>query len=511
MPNLFGGKRGGGISAAAAQTLLTREIGEAVGVGSPLLLDQNSAFPKAESVEDFHPALLTPRSVDDLNRPLAPGDYALYVTAFCTQYSIHAPGQGLPYKLARIQGRQARPIGALIARGTLKGIPPAVLNCDAWRIQAGIPLSKWAPTDQALVHQLIPEYEQQLAGDWVAQLQQSYAGFQHIAGMPSFDVTLTRAGAAGAYVQSILKARTVLENKTLAAERVPAMLYEPQGDGLPYVLPSTPEGGSSPWAEIMPGIFARFTVIRGNMGRNLFEFRVTPQAASSAAAAAAVGAGPQPHYLTTVSFRQGATAGRGAITLARILGIIEDTAIVTGEVASSPLIGDLLIAYSTFRAAQALILMAEMYMDASTPAPGPVAPARLVDGRPVPQSHWADLGTDPATGQVQGEDADTAVRLERKLGITLQRDPQISGGGGAWSDTRSGMVYASANPPSSALFDAGWAVFLVLLTNRLQDQRVSKVAVDTTGKGLTPAQQNTLQQTLNGLTPPEKAKILRLP
>ena len=148
----------GGVKKQAEQEI-TKKVGEAVGVGSPLLLDQTTALPQAPDITDFHPTHLTISSAEDLCKRLPPGDYSIPVTAFCTQFSIHAPSSGLPYKIARVQGKQAPAISALLVRGMLENLSPATLNVEAWRIQAGLPFNQWPDQDQALIHRLIPEYE----------------------------------------------------------------------------------------------------------------------------------------------------------------------------------------------------------------------------------------------------------------------------------------------------------------------------------------------------------------
>ncbi|MBN3910218.1 MAG: hypothetical protein HWQ35_27850 [Nostoc sp. NMS1] len=266
-----------------AKTAVIKEIGEAVGVGSPLLLDQKTAYPDvSDQVKDFRPQPLTITSAEDLQKPLSPGDYSLDVIAYCTQFSIHAPGRGLPYKLAPLMGKQAPTISALLSRGTLQGIAPATLNANAWRIQAGLPLKQWPSQDQALIHKLIPEYEKGLEGDYLQQIENTYNQFRIVPGIPSLNDLLRQSGAPGQTVLQLRQARQTLADQTISAERLPDMLYEPTGDGLPRVLPAVKDSSPSLWAEVQPGVFARFTVIEGNLGKNLFEFRVTPKAKSAA-------------------------------------------------------------------------------------------------------------------------------------------------------------------------------------------------------------------------------------
>jgi hypothetical protein len=272
----------GGNLLEQARSAVIKEIGQALNVGSPLLLDQNTAYPDvSDQVKDFRPTKLTITSAEDLQKPLPPGDYSLSVIAYCTEFSIHAPGQGLPYKLAPLKGKQAPAISALLSRGTLQNIPPATLNAQAWRIQSGLPLGKWSKSDRELVRKLIPEYEKGLEGDYLQKIEDTYNQIRLIPGIPSFNELLGAAGTPGKIVLQYRQARQVLADQTIAAERLPDMLFEPTGNGLPRVLPPSKDDSPSRWAEVKPGVFARFTVVGGHLGRNLFEFRVTPKASAA--------------------------------------------------------------------------------------------------------------------------------------------------------------------------------------------------------------------------------------
>ncbi len=328
---------------------ITQKVGESLGAGSPLLLDQHTALAQAPDLVDFHPILLKP-SARDLARHLPPGDYAVPVTGYCTQYSIHAPGRGLGYKLARVQGTKAAAISALLVQGNLQNISPYTLNADAWRIQAGVPLRQWSSEDQALVHRLIPHHEKELQGDFLQQLQATYddksvikfLGMKkRIPGIPSFEALIGQMGDVGKTVMRMEAARQILTNKTVSAERLPDMLFEPQGDGLPRVLPPSSDPSPSPWAEVQPGVYARYTILDGNMGRNLYEFRVTPDAVRQAKAAPDGAAMP---HLMTVASGPAPSAASGP-TLGQITGMGD----ASGEGAS------LNIGYSIGQGAQALI------------------------------------------------------------------------------------------------------------------------------------------------------------
>ena len=263
---------------------VVRRLGEAIEVGAPLRLDQRTAFPPTTfPIDDFQPKALE-LSPEDMTKPLEPGDYSIPVIGFCTKWSLHYPGRGLPYKLARLQGRHAEAIGALLWRGTLKGLKPAHLNAMAWRIQGGVPLSRWPPKGQELVHELIPEFEGSLERDFVQQTLDVYEKARPLGKLPPFDALLIRLGPIGETVRDAQRARRVLANKTLAAERMPDLLYGRPRDGLPRVLNGGPNDPPSAWSEILPGVFARLTIVQGNLGRNTLDVRVTPNARIPSAA-----------------------------------------------------------------------------------------------------------------------------------------------------------------------------------------------------------------------------------
>lgn len=281
------------VSRAEAQTLkdilggknkinadITKKIGESIGVGSPLLLDQNTAFAEyPQQVLNFNPKPYGVYTTADIDRPLAPGDYAVQVMFYCSEWSIHCPGRGIPYKLSRIQGRLAPAIGALFARGSLQRIDPGSLNATAWRLEDGMSWQQLGPQDQARVHSLIPDYEKDLQGDYLEKVHQSYDKFKLIPGTPSFEGVLVKLGPVGQSFMELERARTTLANQTVSDERLPDMLYQPTGDGLPRVLPDAKDPKQSPWAEIYPGVLGRFTDVGGYLQANLLELRVLSRTA----------------------------------------------------------------------------------------------------------------------------------------------------------------------------------------------------------------------------------------
>ena len=257
---------------------VVRQLGQAIEVGAPLRLDHRTAYPPTTvPIDNFQPKKLefTPET---MNQPLEPGDYTLDVIGHCTRWSLHYPGRGLAYKLARLEGRQAEVISELYHRGTLQGIPPRGLHAMAWRIQGGVPLKHWRPREQELVHQLIPEYESSLQGDYLEQTREIYSKAATLGKLPRYETMLSRMGPVGETVIELQRARKILATKPLAAERMPDLLYGRPRDGLPRTLTGGPNDPPSSWSEIAPGVFARLTIIQGNLGRNVLDLRVTPQA-----------------------------------------------------------------------------------------------------------------------------------------------------------------------------------------------------------------------------------------
>jgi hypothetical protein len=263
---------------------VVRQLGQAIEVGAPLRLDHRTAYPPATISIDGFQAKALELSPEDMNKPLKPGDYSIVVIGFCTEWSLHYPGRGLSYKLARLQGRHADAISALLWRGMLQGLQPHGLNVMAWRIQGGVPISHWRSRERELAHQLIPEYEGGLDGDFLEQTREIYDKARPLGKLPPYEKMLGQLGSAGQTVLDLQRARKVLANQTLAAERMPDLLYGRPRDGLPRTLTGGPNDPPSAWHEIVPGFFSRLTIIEGNQGRNVLDVRITPQAGKPSAA-----------------------------------------------------------------------------------------------------------------------------------------------------------------------------------------------------------------------------------
>lgn len=338
-----------------AEDEVLRHVGEAAGLGSPILLNQNSAFRRVDNLRDFHPTRLRPATVADLNKPYPPGDYSLEVWGFCTRGQMHAPGTGVAYKLAPLEGRQAKAVSGLLVRGALSHVEPYSLQYAAWFIEAGTPLGQMRPDAQALIHRLIPEYEHGLEGDFLENLESTYNKYRLLPNMPPLDSLLAES-EAGKFVLSVKRSREILADRTISAENLPDRLYEPQGDGLPRILAPAKSPQPSPWGEIQPGVFARLTVQNGFAAQNLFEFRITKDAIrtqKSSVYPKQQGAGAVGFF--TFDAVAVPTAG---LTLARLLALVEanpEIFVAAGEVAALAALG--IIAYSVLTAAQPLTIV----------------------------------------------------------------------------------------------------------------------------------------------------------
>jgi hypothetical protein len=344
-----------------AQDAVFAEVGHSLGLDAPILLNQNDAFPEVEDLTEFRPTVLNPTSIEDLEAKLPPGDYSIQVIGYCTHTSSHYPGRGLAYKLAPLKGKQSKAMAALLLRGMLRGVSRSDLQMAAWYIQWGVPPSNMSPSAQLLIHTLIPEYEQSLEGDFLANIEATYNKYKLLPSMPSLDTLLAKT-EAGRAVLNIQQARQTLADRTIAAENLPDRLYQPIGDGLPRVLPPADPPQKSPWGEIRPGVYARFTFEHGFEDQNLLEFRITPKALTSRYSA--------PSRFVHVSFAPPIAAGGisidGVLGLGELLpgaGLLIGAGLAGWEVGS-------LIAYAINANAQPLTIVPVVSMQSSpTEAP----------------------------------------------------------------------------------------------------------------------------------------------
>ena len=155
---------------AAIETLLNNQL--------PLTLNAKDVYPTVNQPPGgpFSPTPLQ-LTADQLDQPLAPGDYTINTLDFCSEYSVHEPGAGVAYVLGPYEGKAAGAIGALIWRGTVQyHINPNSLQAVSWTIQSGLTYSQMPKPYQAIVDQVIPDFKSEIASDFIVNLETTYNG-----------------------------------------------------------------------------------------------------------------------------------------------------------------------------------------------------------------------------------------------------------------------------------------------------------------------------------------------
>ena len=280
-----------------------------IGNTLPLNLNAKDSYPTVENAAlpggPFHGKALS-SSASSLRTALAPGDYILPVTAYCTQYSVHRAGQGTAYKLAPVEGTQADAISTLLWRGTLAGRSPQELQATNWAIQAGVTYSAMPKPYQALIDQLIPDYRDRLKGNMLEVVESTYRDItvdprkyvqaylrEHYKAnvplmmlpkiavpAPPLDVVLAKIGPPGLMLLDAKKQSTIFLTAYTSKERGEQVLFEGQGE----CLPAEP-AAEGPWTVRVPGTaYMRFIVQGGNMqGNNLMQIRIVSNAPAALA------------------------------------------------------------------------------------------------------------------------------------------------------------------------------------------------------------------------------------
>jgi len=269
----------GEIKQKAAETALTNLLNDQL----PLKLDANATYPTVNTLPGgpFTPQPLT-LTAADLDKPLPPGDYAIPMLAFCTEYSVHQPGHGVAYRLGPMEGKAAQAIAALQWRGTLlKGISPQQLIAVSWTIQSGLTYAQMPKTYQAIIDNVIPDYKSELNGDFVASLEGTYSGLAKQSKLPPLDQMLAKLGKPGELALSAERQRAILLQQNTSDQVKEQTLFEGQESGV-YTPVKTEDG---PWTERIPGVaYLRFVINGGNMARdNIMQVRILPQAGNAAA------------------------------------------------------------------------------------------------------------------------------------------------------------------------------------------------------------------------------------
>lgn len=267
----------------------------------PIVLDERDAFaePDASTLDKlsgFDPRAVT-LTVSDLEAPLEAGDLQIQVWAFCMKASVHAPGFGVGYKLARPSGKAAPAIAALFLDGSIAQADRILLQDTSWILQSGIAPDDMPAANRQAVRDFIPrENAKALEGDLLDKYEKMAKPATLIGKLPRFGVRLPvvetfdldrlllETGDVGRVIQRVRTERKILRDQQLSFEAREQRLFEAGGhSGSRILTPNTPEPPR--WGEIYPGVFARFTVVQYNMGVNTLDLRITSQAVNAAVAA----------------------------------------------------------------------------------------------------------------------------------------------------------------------------------------------------------------------------------
>ena len=210
----------------AIETLLNNQL--------PLTLNANDVYPTVTTPPGgpFSPQPLK-LSADELNQPLAPGDYTINTLDFCSEYSVHAPGAGVAYVLGPYEGKAAGAIGALIWRGTVQyQVNPNSLQAVSWAIQSGLTYAQMPRTYQAIIDQVIPDFKTEITGDFVANLETTYNNAARTTKLPPLDTILAKLGKPGELALSAERQRAILTAQNTNDQLREQTLFQGQQSGL---------------------------------------------------------------------------------------------------------------------------------------------------------------------------------------------------------------------------------------------------------------------------------------
>jgi hypothetical protein len=262
----------------AAEAALTKVLNDNL----PLKLDAKDVYPTVTTLPGgpFSPKPLQ-LTADQLDQPLAPGDYTINTLDFCSEYSVHQPGAGVAYVLGPYEGKAAGAIGALIWRGTEQyGIAPQSLQAVSWAIQSGLTYNQMPKSYQAIVDQVIPDLKNQITGDFVANLESTYNDLAKTAKLPPLDTMLAKLGAPGRLALDAERQRQILTSQNTSDELKQQTLFQGQESGV--YTPVKAETG--PWTERIKGqVYMKLLIAGGNMAsNNVMQIRVMPPPATTA-------------------------------------------------------------------------------------------------------------------------------------------------------------------------------------------------------------------------------------
>jgi|GEM_PF-468948 len=259
---------------AAIETLLNNQL--------PLILNAKDVYPTVNQLPGgpFSPAPLQ-LTADQLDQPLAPGDYTINTLDFCSEYSVHEPGAGVAYVLGPYEGKAAGAIGALIWRGTMQyHINPNTLQAISWTIQSGLTYSQMPKSYQAIVEQVIPDFKSEITSDFIVNLESTYNSAAKAAQLPPLDAMLAKMGPPGQLALDAERQRAILTRQNTNDQLREQTLFQGQESGL--YTPVKAETG--PWTErVKDQVYMKLLIAGGNMNtNNVMQIRVLPSPTANA-------------------------------------------------------------------------------------------------------------------------------------------------------------------------------------------------------------------------------------
>ena len=355
---------------AAKEKLAEQAIEKLLNDQLPLTLNANDVYPTVANLPGgpFNPTPLK-LTADQLNQPLAPGDYTINTLDFCSEYSVHVPGAGVAYVLGPYEGKAAGAIGALIWRGTVQySINPNSLQAISWAIQSGLTYSQMPKTYQAIVDQVIPDFKSEIASDFFVNLETTYNSAARSAKLPPLDTILAKMGEPGQLALSAERQRAILMRQGTNDQIRDQTLFQGQQSGL--YTPVKAENG--PWTERIKGqVYMKLLIAGGNMAtNNVMQIRVMPS--PTAIATNSFGSA----HLIRASYGepQSAPAGEGSDT--SVSGLMQG-----------------MIGYSQGRGAQALGQVPVVGPPQGPPAPAAAGTVKDIDGTAYVKRAGSDTWT----------------------------------------------------------------------------------------------------------------------
>ena len=258
----------------AIETLLNNQL--------PLILNAKDVYPTVNQPPGgpFSPTPLQ-LTADQLNQPLAPGDYTINTLDFCSEYSVHEPGAGVAYVLGPYEGKAAGAIGALIWRGTVQyHINPNTLQAVSWTIQSGLTYSQMPKSYQAIVDQVIPDFKSEIASDFIVNLETTYNNAAKTAQLPPLDAMLAKMGPPGQLALDAERQRAILTRQNTSDQLREQTLFQGQESGI--YTPVKAETG--PWTErVKDQVYMKLLIAGGNMNtNNVMQIRILPSPTANA-------------------------------------------------------------------------------------------------------------------------------------------------------------------------------------------------------------------------------------